>query len=107
MRASSASYPIPRMARSDSVRASAILRWTRAAESVGMLPPRRTGYIRATMKTQPGIGHLTGIGVVELADLEAAYCGPTLAGVRADLVKVELPGGHPTGRIGPFYQERV
>src|SRR2546426_5792534 len=106
MRASSASYPIPRMARSDSVRASTILRWTRAAESVGMLPPRRTGYIRATMKTQPGRGPLTGIRVIELADEQAEYCGSTLAGLGADVIKVEPPGGNPTRRIGPFYQDR-
>src|SRR3989449_11256326 len=106
MRASSASYPIPRMARSDSVRASAILRWTRAAESVGMLPPRRTGYIRATMKTQPGRGPLTGIRVIELADEQAEYCGLTLAGLGADVVKGGPPGGSPTRRVGPFYQDR-
>src|SRR5213593_5036515 len=106
MRASSASYPIPRMARSDSVRASAILRWTRAAESVGMLPPRRTGYIRATMKTQPSRGPLTGIRVIELADEQAEYCGLTLAGLGADVIKVEPPGGSPTRRIGPFYRDQ-
>src|SRR5437660_11358568 len=106
MRASSASYPIPRMARSDSVRASAILRWTRAAESVGMLPPRRTGYIRATMKTQPGRGPLTGIRVIEMATGQAEYCGLTLAGLGADVVQVEPPGGNPTRRIAPFYQDR-
>src|SRR5437667_11645966 len=106
MRASSASYPIPRMARSDSVRASATLRWTRAAESVGMLPPRRTGYIRATMKTQPDRGPLTGIRVIELADEQAEYCGLTLAGLGADVIKVEPPGGSPTRRIGPFYGDR-
>src|SRR5438094_9083930 len=94
------------MGRSDSVRASATLRWTRAAESVGMLPPRRTGYIRATMKTQPGRGPLTGIRVIELADEQAEYCGLTLAGLGADVIKVEPPGGNPTRRIGPFYQDR-
>src|SRR5207249_8165679 len=94
------------MARSDSVRASATLRWTRAAESVGMLPPRRTGYIRATMKTQPGRGPLTGIRVIELADEQAEYCGLTLAGLGADVIKIEPPGGNPTRRIGPFYEDR-
>src|SRR5256885_1234560 len=95
------------MARSDSVRASATLRWTRSAESVGMLPPRRTGYIRATMKTQPGRGPLTGIRVVELADEQAEYCGLTLAGLGADIVKVEPPGGSPTRRIGPHYKDQA
>src|ERR1700756_3245752 len=51
-------------------------------------------------------GALTGIRVVELADEQAEYCGLTLAGLGADVVKVEPPGGSPTRRIGPFYQDR-
>ena len=51
-------------------------------------------------------GVLTGIRVVELADEQAEYCGLTLAGLGADVVKVEPPGGSPTRRIGPFYQDR-
>jgi crotonobetainyl-CoA:carnitine CoA-transferase CaiB-like acyl-CoA transferase len=48
-------------------------------------------------------GPLAGIRVVELADEQAEYCGLTLAGLGADVVKVEPPGGSPTRRIGPFY----
>ncbi len=51
-------------------------------------------------------GPLTGIRVIELADEQAEYCGLTLAGLGADVVKVEPPGGNPTRRIGPFYQDR-
>ena len=51
-------------------------------------------------------GALTGIRVVELADEQAEYCGLTLAGLGADVVKVEPPGGSPTRRIGPFYEDR-
>jgi crotonobetainyl-CoA:carnitine CoA-transferase CaiB-like acyl-CoA transferase len=51
-------------------------------------------------------GVLTGIRVIELADEQAEYCGLTLAGLGADVVKVEPPGGSPTRRIGPFYQDR-
>ena len=51
-------------------------------------------------------GALTGIRVVELADEQAEYCGLTLAGLGADVIKVEPPGGSPTRRIGPFYQDR-
>ncbi|MGH8663671.1 MAG: CaiB/BaiF CoA transferase family protein [Burkholderiales bacterium] len=56
----------------------------------------------------PGRGHATlaGIRVVELADEQAEYCGLTLAGLGADVVKVEPPGGNPTRAIGPFYQDR-
>src|SRR5215470_16776058 len=51
-------------------------------------------------------GPLTGIRVVELADEQAEYCGLTLAGLGADVIKVEPPGGSPTRRIGPFYEDR-
>ena len=30
----------------------------------------------------------------------------TLAGLGADVIKVEPPGGSPTRRIGPFYEDR-
>src|SRR5688500_3588786 len=56
--------------------------------------------------TTPIRGPLTGIRVIELADEQAEYCGLTLAGLGADVVKVEPPGGSPTRRIGPFYQDR-
>src|SRR5216117_2348160 len=54
----------------------------------------------------PNPGVLTGIRVVELADEQAEYCGLTLAGLGADVIKVEPPGGSPTRRIGPFYEDR-
>src|SRR6266850_6650191 len=55
----------------------------------------------------PRRGPLTGIRVIELADEQAEYCGLTLAGLGADVIKVEPPGGSPTRWIGPFYQDRV
>src|SRR5690606_18535123 len=57
----------------------------------------------------PGRGHapLAGIRVVELADEQAEYCGLALAGLGADVVKVEPPSGSPTRTIGPFYQDRA
>ena len=55
-------------------------------------------------KTKPGA--LAGIRVIELADEQAEYCGLTLAGLGADVIKVEPPGGSPTLRIGPFYQDK-
>jgi crotonobetainyl-CoA:carnitine CoA-transferase CaiB-like acyl-CoA transferase len=54
----------------------------------------------------PPRGPLTGIRVIELADEQAEYCGLTLAGLGADVIKVEPPGGSPTRRIGPFYEDR-
>jgi crotonobetainyl-CoA:carnitine CoA-transferase CaiB-like acyl-CoA transferase len=51
-------------------------------------------------------GSLTGIRVIEMADEHAEYCGLMLAGLGADVLKVEPPGGNPTRRIGPFYQDK-
>jgi crotonobetainyl-CoA:carnitine CoA-transferase CaiB-like acyl-CoA transferase len=58
------------------------------------------------METQTNRGALTGIRVIELADEQAEYCGLTLAGLGAEVIKVEPPGGSPTRRIGPFYEDR-
>ena len=55
-------------------------------------------------KSNPG--SLAGIRVIELADERAEYCGLTLAGLGADVIKVEPPGGSPTRRIGPFYKDK-
>ncbi|MGE3712831.1 MAG: CoA transferase, partial [Hyphomicrobiaceae bacterium] len=52
-------------------------------------------------------GALSGIRVVEIADEKGEYCGLTLAGLGADVIKVEPPGGSPTRRIGPFYKDKV
>src|SRR4029450_4552016 len=51
-------------------------------------------------------GALTGLRVIELADEQAEYCGLTLAGLGAEVIKVEPPGGSPTRRIGPFYEDK-
>src|SRR4051812_38276938 len=50
---------------------------------------------------------LDGLRVVEVADEQAEYVGQVLAGLGADVVKVEPPGGSPTRRIGPFYEDVV
>src|SRR5262245_55713510 len=55
---------------------------------------------------RPKPGALSGLRVIELADEQAEYCGLALAGLGADVVKVEPPGGSPTRRIGPFYEDR-
>src|SRR2546428_13137546 len=54
----------------------------------------------------PSPGALTGLRVIELADEQAEYCGLALAGLGADVVKGEPPGGSPTPRTGPFYENR-
>ncbi|MER3421486.1 MAG: hypothetical protein C4290_13615, partial [Chloroflexota bacterium] len=48
-------------------------------------------------------GALEGITVVELATgVSGPYCGKLFAGLGAEVIKVEPPGGDPTRRAGPF-----
>src|SRR5438552_773845 len=53
-----------------------------------------------------GDSYLSDIRVIELVDERAEYCGRLLAGLGADVIKVEPPGGSPTRRIGPFYEDQ-
>jgi len=48
-------------------------------------------------------GFLEGIKVIEIGDELGEYCGKLLAGLGADVVKVEPPGGEKTRTYGPFY----
>ena len=50
-------------------------------------------------------GFLAGIRVLELADELGEYCGKVLAGLGADVVKVEAPAGEVTRTYGPFYRD--
>lgn len=50
-------------------------------------------------------GYLHGVRVVELADELGEYCGKVLAGLGADVVKVEPPCGEGTRAIGPFFRD--
>jgi crotonobetainyl-CoA:carnitine CoA-transferase CaiB-like acyl-CoA transferase len=49
-----------------------------------------------------GGSYLHGVRVLELADETGEYAGRVLAGLGADVVKVEPPDGEATRRIGPF-----
>ncbi|GDY59696.1 hypothetical protein SVIO_103190 [Streptomyces violaceusniger] len=49
---------------------------------------------------------LTGVRVVEIADELGEYCGKILAGLGADVIKVEPLGGERTRGIGPFVDDR-
>jgi crotonobetainyl-CoA:carnitine CoA-transferase CaiB-like acyl-CoA transferase len=55
-------------------------------------------------ESKPGM--LSGVRVVEVADELGEYCGLLLAGLGAEVVKVEPPDGSPTRRIGPFYGDQ-
>jgi len=46
--------------------------------------------------------YLEGIRVLELADETGEYAGKVLAGLGADVVKIEPPAGERTRQIGPF-----
>ena len=50
-------------------------------------------------------GNLSDIRVIELADEQAEYAGRLLAGLGAEVIKIEPPGGNSTRRIGPFYED--
>jgi crotonobetainyl-CoA:carnitine CoA-transferase CaiB-like acyl-CoA transferase len=48
---------------------------------------------------------LNGLRVLELADELGEYCGKVLAGLGADVIKIEPPGGENTRCYGPFYHD--
>lgn len=47
-------------------------------------------------------GFLEGLRVLELSDEKGEFCGKLLAGLGAEVIKIEPPEGAPTRRIGPF-----
>jgi len=51
-------------------------------------------------------GFLTGVTVLELADERGEYCGKVLAGLGADVIKIEPLGGEQTRTYGPFYRDQ-
>lgn len=50
-------------------------------------------------------GNLDGVRIIEIADEQAEYCGLVLAGLGADVIKVEPVTGNRTRRIGPFLDD--
>ena len=59
------------------------------------------------MSSQPDeLGpYLSGVRVIEIADELGEYCGKVLAGLGADVVKVEPVGGEVTRTYGPFHRD--
>jgi crotonobetainyl-CoA:carnitine CoA-transferase CaiB-like acyl-CoA transferase len=51
-------------------------------------------------------GALAGVRVVELVDEPVEYCGRLLAGLGADVIKLEPRDGAPSRRVGPFVDGR-
>ena len=52
-----------------------------------------------------GPGMLDGVRVVEIADERAEYVGLLMAGLGAEVIKIEPPEGNATRRIGPFLDD--
>ena len=57
------------------------------------------------MMGNAGPGMLAGLRVIEVADERAEYTGLLLAGLGAEVVKIEPPEGNATRRIGPFLED--
>ena len=53
---------------------------------------------------KPGV--LKGLRVIEFADEMAEHCGLLLAGMGAEVVKIEPAEGNPTRHIGPFLHDK-
>ena len=45
--------------------------------------------------------------VLDLTDEKGSLCGKLLGDLGADVIKIERPGGDPSRRLGPFYQDTV
>src|SRR6201988_2603898 len=58
------------------------------------------------MMGNAGPGMLAGIRVIEVADERAEYTGLLLAGLGAEVIKIEPPEGNPTRRMGPFLEDQ-
>src|ERR1700720_153875 len=57
------------------------------------------------MMGNAGPGMLAGLRVIEIADERAEYVGLLLAGLGAEVIKIEVPEGNATRRIGPFLDD--
>ncbi len=50
-------------------------------------------------------GMLAGVRVIEAADQDGEYCGLLLAGLGAEVIKLEPPDGAPTRAVAPFLDD--
>ena len=62
-----------------------------------------SGSGRQTDEPLPGV--LAGMRVLELGDVQAEYCGLLLAGLGAEVVKLEPTEGSASRRTAPFYED--
>jgi len=69
--------------------------------------PSQSASGPGSMLGKSGPGMLAGVRVIEVADELAEYCGLLLAGMGADVIKIEPPEGSPTRQIGPFLNDET
>src|SRR5215472_3707576 len=67
--------------------------------------PQADATALGEMLGNAGPGMLAGLRVIEIADERAEYCGLLLAGLGAEVIKIEPPEGNATRRIGPFLND--
>jgi len=60
-----------------------------------------------TLSDQAETGALAGITVIEIGDEQGEHCGRILAGLGAEVIRVEPPGGEATRLNGPFYHDAL
>lgn len=68
-----------------------------------MSHPTSSGPTMPAPATLPGM--LAGLRVIEVADELGEYCGLLLAGLGAEVIKIEPLQGNSTRSIGPFYED--
>ncbi len=71
-----------------------------------MTKPTETSTGPGAMMGNAGPGMLEGLRVIEIADERAEYTGLLLAGLGAEVIKIEPPEGSATRRIGPFLDDK-
>ena len=71
-----------------------------------MTKPTETATGPGAMMGNAGPGMLEGLRVIEIADERAEYTGLLLAGLGAEVIKIEPPEGSATRRIGPFLDDK-
>ncbi|HYM71918.1 MAG TPA: CoA transferase [Stellaceae bacterium] len=72
----------------------------------GATAPGRAERGPGEMMGNAGPGMLAGLRVIEIADERAEYTGLLLAGLGAEVIKIEPPEGNATRRIGPFLDDQ-